>query len=194
MALLAAALVFACGDGTGPETRLDGQLDFLRFPGPPPLETFQVSFWAVHGDDREAVIHYLPLVVGGERREFLEFKVAGDALLRAPDGRRFMPGDSIRITITVSPDGRFLLDMQPSGLEFAPDRPARLRIRYDRLAGDLNGDGRIDDADDLLDVRMGMWKRQRPGDPWTRVGTVRARELKEVEGRITDFTGFCLAG
>jgi hypothetical protein len=194
--VLALALVVAgCRDSTGPDVGIDESLlQFVRFPAAPPVETLQVSFWAKRGENREAVIRYLPEEPGREGREFLEFRVPGDALLRRPDGRVFADGDSIRITITLSEDGRFLVDMQPSGLVFAADRPARLRMRYDRLGGDLNGDGRVDDDDSRLDEQLMMWKQERPGSRWFPVGTVRFKDQYEIEGRITSFTGFCIAG
>jgi hypothetical protein len=193
--LCALVLSAACGDATGPQRgRAESELVFVRFPDTPPVETLEVSFWAAYDENREAVIRYQPERPGDEGREFLEFRVPNRSLLRRPDGTRFAPGDSILITITLSADGRFLLDMQPSGLVFDPNRPARLRIRYDRLSGDLNGDGIVDERDDRLDVRMRMWKQERPGELWFPIGTVRARELREIEGRITSFTGFCIAG
>lgn len=183
-----------CSDSTGPEIRQESSLEFVRFPATPPVESLQVSFWAVRGENREGVIRYLPEEPGKEGREFLEFRVPGAALQRRPDGTSFAEGDSIRITITLSGDGRFLFDMQPSGLTFSRDQPARLRIRYDRVGDDLNGDGTIDDSDERIDARMRVWQQEQPGQPWVSIGTVRFKEAREIEGRIDGFTGFAIAG
>lgn len=185
----------ACNDSSAPdEERTDAELQFVRFPATPPLSRLQASFWAVRGDDREVVINYLPDELGGEGEEFLEFRVPGDGLLRRPDGSFFAPGDSVQITVTVSPDGRFLFDFQPSGLVFDPDHPARLEISYRRIDDDLDGDGDADEDDDDLDARLRVWKQELPGTPWRAVGTVRLEDFDEIEGVITSFTGFCIAG
>lgn len=194
--LIVALILGACGDdGTEPETaRSEDELQFVRFAATPPLETMQVSFWAVRGDDREAEIRYASADPDEDGEKFLEFKVPGDALLRRPDGTVFAEGDSIRITITVSPDGRFLFDMQPSGLVFDPRNPARLRIRYAEVEGDLNGDGESDSDDEDLELRLRVWRQELPGQPWVPVGTLRVEDLEEIEGTINGFTGFCIAG
>lgn len=191
-----ALLLFAgCGDSTGPDQGTpETELDFVRFGATPPLQSLQVSFWAVAGDDREGVIRYVPDEPGEEGDEFLEFKVPGDGLLRRPNGSRFARGDSIRITITVSGDGRFLFDFQPSGLVFDPDHPARLRIRYPELEDDLDGDEDVDDDDVDLAARLKVWKQEAAGRPWFPQTTLRFDDLDEIEGVITSFTGFCIAG
>jgi hypothetical protein len=192
-ALIAAAA--GCADSSGPvEEKTDLELEFVRFPATPPLTRLQASFWAVAGDDREVEIDYLPEEIGEDGEEFLEFRVPGDGLLHRPDGSAFAEGDSILITITVSPDGRFLFDLQPSGLEFDPDHPARLRVTYRHIDDDLDGDGEVDDDDFDLDARLRVWKQELPGTPWRAVGTVRLDDLDEIEGTITSFTGFCIAG
>ena len=105
--LLPVLVLAACSDSSGPEVeKPESELQFVRFPATPPLETLVVSFWAVKGDNREIEIDYLPEEVGEDGEEFLEFRVPNDALLRRPDGTLFAEGDSILITITVSPDGR----------------------------------------------------------------------------------------
>lgn len=192
---IAVLAVTACGDGTGPEAgRPESELAFVRFPATPPLQALQVSFWAVAGRDTEAVIRYLAEEPGEEGEEFLEFKVPGDGLLRRPGGARFARGDSIRITISVAQDGRFLFDFQPSGLVFDPDHPARLRIRYQEIEDDFDGDGGVDDDDAELAERMRVWKQEAAGQPWFPIGTLRLDDLEEIEGTITSFTGFCIAG
>lgn len=184
-----------CSDSTGPEPgKVDDELEFVRFPATPPVETLQASFWAVKGENRELEIDYLPDEVGQEAEEFLEFEVPGNGLLRRPDGSLFAEGDSILITVTLSSDGRFLFDMQPSGLEFDPDHPARLEITYRGLDDDLDGDGDVDSDDDDLESRLRVWKQERSGEPWFPVGTLHVEDFDEIEGEITGFTGFCIAG
>lgn len=185
----------ACSDSMGPDAgRTDGELEFVRFPATPPVETLQASFWAVKGDGRELEIRQLPDEVGEEGDEFLEFRVPGDGLLRRPDGSLFAEGDSILITVALSADGRFLFDFQPSGLQFNPEHPARLKITYRGVDDDLDGDGDVDDDDDDLESRLRVWKQEGPGQNWFQVGTLHIDDFDEIEGEITGFTGFCIAG
>lgn len=193
--LLLVLLGAGCSDSTGPEPgKTEAELQFVRFPATPPLETFQASFWAVKGDDRELEIRYLPEEPGEEGEEFLEFRVPAEGLLRRPDGTLFADGDSIRITVTVSQDGRFLFDFQPSGLQFDRDHPARLDVTYRRVDDDLDGDGDVDDDDDDLESRLRVWKQESASEPWFPVGTLHIEDFDEIEGEITSFTGFCIAG
>lgn len=195
--LLASVTVLGgCGDGTGPGTGVDEtELEFVRFPTDLlPLVTMEASFWAVKGEDRTLVMRYQPEEQGEEGEEFLEFRVDGRSLLRRPDGTLFQDGDSVRIDVNVSPDGRFLFDFQPSGLQFDPERPARLKVVYRRTDGDLDDDGDVDESDDSLEERLRLWKQESPGEPWFPVGSIRFEDLKEVEGRIHGFTGFAMAG
>jgi hypothetical protein len=191
--LVCVAFGLACSDSTGPEWRQESQLEFVRFPATPQVETLEASFWAVKGQDRELVIRYLP-DGPGDGDEFLEFLVPGESLLRRPDGSLFAEGDSVEITVQLSADGRFLVDMQPSGLRFDPEHPAELEVNYLKLDGDLNGDGVVDQHDDDLRDRLQVWKQERPGDPWRAIGTIHLDDLEQIKGEITGFTGFCIAG
>lgn len=194
-ALAVALLGGGCEDGAGPEEGVDeSALEFLRFPADlAPLATRDTSFWAVAGEDRELILRYRPLPGEEEGEEFLDFDVSASALLRRPDGRAFVEGDSIQIRVSVDPDGRFLFRFEPSGLQFSPEHPAELEITYLRLGGDLDGDGDVDPDDDAFEDRLQLWKQESPGEPWFPVGTVKIEELDEVEADITGFTGFAIA-
>jgi hypothetical protein len=39
-----------------------------------------------------------------------------------------------------------------------------------------------------------MWKQEAAGDLWYPLGVLKLDELEEIEGSITGFTGFALAG
>lgn len=193
---LAGGWLAACESSTEPVqvAANENELQFLEFPADlAPLVTREGSFWAVAGDDRELVLRYAPEPGEDEGEEFLEFKVPGDALLRRPDGTRFERGDSVRITVRVDSQNRFLFDFEPSGLVFDPNHPAELEITYRRVGGDLDGDGDEDEDDRDLELKLRIWKQERPGDPWQQLGTVQFKEQKELEADITSFTGFCIA-
>src|SRR5206468_1337140 len=78
---------------------------------------------------------------------FLRFEVPNDGLYRKPDGTAFAAGDSIQITVTVVDTKQFRFDFQPSGLQFNPNDPARLKVEYHYADPDFNGDGSVDSGD-----------------------------------------------
>lgn len=172
----------------------DTRFTVLKFsPDSPPLETLHASLWAVKGRRSEIVIRHQPVNPGEEGEKFLEFEVPANALLQAPDGRPYVSGDSVLITLTIDDRGRFLLDFEPSGLVFDPAFPAELEVSYRHANPDRNGDGRVDDTDRELDRGLCIWRQEQPGDPWVRLTTQRFDESREVEAKLTGFTGFAVA-
>lgn len=199
LAMLAAAGGVACEEGLGPQPSEEGvpesALTFLRFPEDlQPLVSRSGSFWAVKGESRELVLSYIPEEPDEEGEEFLEFRVPAEALLRRPDGTLFEPGDSIEITVEVAEDGRFLFDFQPSGLTFDPEHAPRLRVTYELIEGDLDGDGDLDDDDAELEEDLGLWRQESPGELWFPIGVIKFDDLDEIDGEIFGFTGFAIAG
>lgn len=191
------AAAAACDTGTAPadEGVPESQLTFLRFPPDlQPLVTPTDSFYAVAGENRELVLYYQLTEADEEREEFLEFRVPGNGLLRRPDGSVFERGDSILIKVTVSEDARFLFRFEPAGLVFHPDHPARLEVSYERVGGDLDGDGDVDEEDDELEREMRVWRQEAPGALWYPVGTLKLEDFDEIEGEINGFTRFAIAG
>lgn len=191
--LFLVAVLTACDDGVAPSETdevPESELTFVSFD-----PTFfqdvplTASFWAVRGEERELVLE-ADTDEGPEK--FLEFEVDDESLLRRPDGTTFAEGDSIEITVQVDPSGRFLFEFQPSGLVFDPEEPAELKIRYVLAPQDLNGDGEVDRDDEEFAEKLGIWKRERPGDPWSRLISLEV-DAKELEAEIGSFTGFALA-
>lgn len=195
--MVLAGVAWGCQDTSAPAA--DGveesELTFLRFPPDlQPLVTRSASFYAVKGENRELVMRYIPEEPGEEGEEFLEFRVPGNALLRRPDGSLFQEGDSVLIRVEVAEDGRFLFDFQPSGLQFDPEHPPRLRITYRVVEGDYDGDGDIDEEDDDLEAELRLWRQEAPGELWFPMGVIKLDDVDEIDGEIFGFTGFALAG
>jgi hypothetical protein len=187
----------ACDDdSTGPsvdDQRVEGELTFIRFDAAAmgSLPT-QASFWAVRGEDRQLQMRSAPTPDDEDGEKFLELEIEEETLLRRPDGTAFAEGDSILITVTLDPTGRFLFDFQPSGLVFNPNEPAELKIRYVLADADYDGDGDID-ADDLaFEDLLSIWQRENPGDPFVRLQTFEIDD-DELEADLNGFTGFALA-
>ena len=193
--LLSIALVVlaAACDSTAPEDpeRPEDELTFARFSSETDADVAQASFYAVRGQTRTLAVRYR----GQAQTDppLLEFVVGPLSLLTRSDGRPFLAGDSVRITVTVDTQRRFVFDFQPSGLLFSPLDPALLRINYGGADDDLNRDGLVNQLDAVLEARLRIWQQTALGLPWLPVPTVRLSGQQRVEGRVTHFTGFALA-
>ena len=188
----AAAALLSCSDNTGPETRPDAELNIVQQSTlAPPLDSTVVRLWAKVSDGREVRIEYQPPLDSAE--DFLRFEVPGDALLRKPDGSPFQVGDSILITITVVDPARFLFRFEPSGLQFNPEHPARLKIHYMFSNHDFNHDGVVDSDDDAIEHILDLWQREGTTSPWFRVGSVKFEESDEIDANILSFSEYALA-
>ena len=193
--LMASVFLLACESTTGPEetARDDSELQFVRFPiDLAPLADTTASVWAVKGEDRELVLRYRTSSGPGSD-EFMRFEIPKDALLRRPDGSLFQDGDSVLITVHLGSDRRLLFDFEPSGLRFSAANPARLRISWGRLQGDLDGDGNVTAEDSQLELLLRIWRREGSTEPWFPLGTIKDFDADEVRANITGFTGFVIA-
>lgn len=197
LVLAATSVVAACDDEpAGPasgEEKVEGALTFVRFDTAAfrniPL---QASFWAVRGEDRELEMRSAPTPGDDDGEKFLELEIDDETLLRRPDGIPFAEGDSILITVSVDPGGRFLFDFQPSGLVFNPAEPAELKIRYVLGDDDLDNDGDVDPDDRALEALLSIWQRESVADPFVRLESFKIDD-EELEADLLGFTGFALA-
>jgi len=186
------AVLLACSDNTGPETRPDAALNIvLQDTLAPPLDSMVARLWAKVGDGRELRIDYQPSLDSAE--EFLRFEVPGDALLKKPDGSAFQAGDSILITVTVVDATRFLFRFEPSGLQFNPEHPAQLKIHYLESNHDFNDDGAVNSDDDAIEHLLDLWRREGSTAPWVRVGSVKFEAADELDANILSFSEYALA-
>lgn len=183
-----------CTDSTGPGPVATSELTFLDLPPTaPPLVTTTTSFWARTNDNREVRMYFRPRAGATDSSEFLRFRVDAGSLSRRPDGTAFATVDSIRITLTVTDTDRLIVDFQPSGLRFSSTRPARLKIDYSEADHDFDDDGDVDQDDDALEDRFSIWRQETSGAPWFELGTVRRKDIDEIEADIVGFTNHALA-
>ena len=190
----AGVALLACSDSNGPGGVPDAQLHIVRQDTlAPPLLANQASFWAKVGDGREVRLFYQGATPTDTGPEFLRFEVPGNGLGRKPDGTVFQPGDSILITVTVLDPARFNFQFEPSGLQFNPDQPARLKIRYFDCEQDFDGDGDKDAADAAIEQVLDLWQREGPGALWFRIGAVKFEELDELDANILSFSEYAVA-
>lgn len=188
--------VAGCRDGTAPApvSRPADQLHFIRpAPTAASLPDTAVSFWAKRGEDRELRLYYNSPSGPGTGQEFLRFTVPAAALAQRPDGSAIAVGDSILISVRVTDPSRLIVEFQPSGLKFSAGSPARLRFELAETDSDLNGDGVVDSADDVLKTQLSFWRQEAPGQSWFKVASAVFTDLDEVEANVLGFSGYALA-
>lgn len=185
-----------CSDLFGPDAERveDGELTIIAVdPEAPPLTALQVSLWAVKGEERSVEIRYA-YADGSGNGKCLRFIVPGDALDRDAEGNAIAPGDSVQIVIRVENPDLYLFEFDPGGLNFDPDHPARLEVRYRWASLDLDGDGVAGDPDDFeIRSRFGLWKQEHAGDSWEQIGSRRDENQQELYADIDGFTRYALA-
>src|SRR5574341_763482 len=182
MWILAAAAFLACTDNTGPGGRPDPLLHIvLQDTLAPPLFAARDSFWAKVSDGRQMSLFYQGATPADSGEEFLRFEVPGDGLLRKPDRTPFQVGDSILITVTVVDPAKFLFQFEPAGLQFDPNHPARLKLKYFNSEHDFNGDGVKDSTDAAIETELDLWYRTGPAALWYKYGSVKFEELDEID-------------
>ncbi|HEV2672302.1 MAG TPA: hypothetical protein VGU74_14515 [Gemmatimonadales bacterium] len=123
----------------------------------PPLETYQVSFWAYTGKETNVVVNYQR--VGDEKvgQPFLRFYIPKIGLVAGGGGVPLNRShDSVFVTLNIDPTN-FRVDFQPSGVQFAPVAPAILTLWYENRNPDLNGDGVVDSTDQTLLEKLAIY-------------------------------------
>ena len=88
---------------------------------------------------------------------------------------------------------RLLFQMEPSGLTFSSDKPARLEIHYAQCGDDLNDDGKVDGQDDSIETTLSIWRQETLSDPFIRLGSIRSQDLREIDADLQGFSRYALA-
>ena len=139
----------------------------------PRLESYELSFWAVRGEESYVEIRYLngadtnggsdALLVGEvesvgiDGNTFLWLHMPKNALAYHSDGSEIGWGERVLITISVHPELLFI-SLQPSGLTFNPQNQPWLYVSYDGADPDYDGDGNVDVVDAYVeDNFLGLW-------------------------------------
>ncbi len=208
-AMLLVLLVLACTDTTGPPVDHSLPVDIgfvasvagddgssvepriVKQSAWPLLETYTVSFWATRNKTSSVVIRY----VGGDKASgdtFLSLSIPRGSLKKHPDGTKVGKRDRILITITVDP-ARFLVSLEPSGLQFSKKRPAELFINYAGANRDFDRDGDVDEIDALIETQyLKLWS-QEAGGPWSPVQFEHSVADRWFLGRLLHFSDHAIS-
>jgi len=190
----------ACSDSTGGDTtRPPADVTVLRLAATaPPLCADSAGAYFrkdPNGQDQEIALVF-PEGGGscaGSTEDFLRLKLKPLSLQRWPDSTLFANGDSVFIWVKWVGSDSILFDLEPSGLIFDPANPAELKLEYGEASDDLNHDDRVDGEDSTIEQRLDVWRQEKPGDPFVRVGTAKAEDSKEIEARLNGFSRYAIA-
>ncbi len=197
---LLVGLTFACGDTGGnqgpnppPEQRPPAALNILAIAqNSPPVFNPVESVWAVKGEDAEIRIFFQD-PAGGRGEDYLQLRIDDVSLEARPNGTPIAIGDSVLITVTVVDPSQILFELEPTGLTFNPLAPAELELRYRQADDDLNGDGVVDSDDDDIEQTLSIWRQERVGDDFVRLGSVLFDSLEKIEVELTGFSRYAIA-
>lgn len=199
LAALLAGVVAACsGDSfmpttpSGPTEVSESALNVITVAPTELPETTAVSFYAMKGDKREQRL-YTQRSDGSRGDEYLRLTVDDNSLLAYPDGRPFLRGDSVLITIQVADQSHMLFQLEPAGLRFSPANPAELRVSYAAAGGDLDHDGDHDASDDSLQAHLGIWRQEVPGTPFERLESLVSTSSKDVRADLPGFSRYAVS-
>lgn len=203
---LVSAAAFGCGDGdaTGPNASPapvptpESALVFLRpAPDAPPLLTTDTTVIATRGESLDVRLFYAPDPGSGEAvgERFLRFRLEDASLERYPathpmGGAPFTLDDTVSIRITVD-TSRLQVDLEPTGLRFSAEAPAELELRYAEADRDFDEDG-VEDPPEV-EEQIDLWRQEKPGDPWFRIGELKDFDLDKIEARLLGFSRYALA-
>jgi hypothetical protein len=193
--LVTLVMAGGCTSSSGPRSAAPrATLNFVRQDSTyKPLFSAQGKFWAKVGQGGTVRLVYQGSTPADSGAEFLRFEVPSDGLYRKPDGTPFAAGDSIQITVTVVDPKQFRFDFQPSGLQFNPDDPARLKVEYHYADPDFNGDGKIDSTDAAIARELSLWRREPPDSLWFQMAAVKSVELEDFEAAVLGFSQYAVA-
>lgn len=196
-----AALAAACSNATdngGGIVRPPDQLSYLTLaPTAPALCANSVTFEATKGVGVEAALQFPeagePADCSGGTEDFVRFKLNDQSLLRLPNGTLLQDGDKVTITMTWVGNDTVMVQLEPTGLVFDPAHPAELRIEYEEASDDLDHDGSVTAADTTIEHEIGLWRQEIPGDPFTRIGSIKSEEFNEFEAELNGFSRYAIA-
>jgi hypothetical protein len=122
----------------------------------PPLQTYQVSFWAYKGVASTVTVDYQPAPGEANGRPFLRFAIPKNGLVAGADGGDLQRGDSVYVTLSVDPVA-FSVHFRPAGVLFSKSFPAILTLWYGNANPDFDDDGVVNDTDQQLAQQLAVW-------------------------------------
>ena len=161
-------------------------------PAAPPLEAYQVSFWARKDRASTVRVNYQPAAGESVGQPFLRFHIPDGGLKAGPSEPHLGWRDSVFITLTID-SVNFSVEFQPSGVVFSKRTPASLVIWYENADPDLNGDGVVDAADQTLAEQLSLWSRQGRRARWRQLLSAGDATQRFVYTAVRHFSEFAVS-
>jgi hypothetical protein len=158
----------------------------------PRLATYRVSFWAKRGTQKTIFVNYRRAPGQWFPDPFLRFKIPINGLEAGAGGVPLARGDSVLITLTID-TVLFNVDFQPSGVVFSKSSPAQLAIWYENASSDLNGDGVVDAADEILKQQLAIWYRGTKAAAWRQLWSKNDTTQELVTAALEHFSQYAVA-
>ena len=158
-------------------------------PSAPPLETYQVSFWASPVRESKVTVSYRPAAGQSVGAPFLRFGVPRHGLVAGAGGVPLAPNDSVLITLNID-SVAFRVDFQPEGVAFSPSYPAQLTLWYANANPDFNGDGQVNELDNQLAQQLAVWYH---GAKWSRMSSKSDPALRVVAAQLYHFSEYAVS-
>jgi hypothetical protein len=199
--VIVAALSIGCSSsmdsGTG-TTKQPSDLTFLTLaPTAPALCSNSVTFEATKGVDVEAALKFPepgePADCSGGTEDFVRLRIDKESLLELPNGTPLQDGDKVTITITWVGGDSIMVQLEPTGLKFNPAKPAELKIEYGEASDDLDHNGSVDSADELIEQEIGLWRQATLADPFVLIGSIKLEDQNEFEAELNGFSRYAIA-
>jgi hypothetical protein len=180
------------GDVPEGDWQLDHDILASPYAGAPPLDNYQVSFWALVDETRSVQINWLEKSASGViEHPYLKFVVPAGSLDKDPSGHDYEYGDSVLITVTVDRSA-MVAYFEPSGLTFDNDDPAELQYWYSGAGDDFNGNGTVDKEDAYIEQSLlDLWTTQKSG--WAPLWATQSLSEDWFKAGIEHFSGFSVA-
>ena len=157
----------------------------------PPLETYQVSFWAYRGQASTVTVNYQPVSGQSVGQPFLRLDISKNGLKAGAGGKSLKRGDSVAVTLTIDPV-RFSVEFEPSGVLFSKNLPANLTIWYENANPDLNDDGVVDATDQALEQQLAFWYHAVKQHAWSRLSSTNDTTQESVSTALYHFSQYAI--
>ncbi len=157
----------------------------------PPLETYQVSFWAYVGKASTVTVNYQPAAGQSLGQPFLRFDIPKHGLVAGAGGKPLKRGDSVSVSLAID-SVSFSVHFQPSGVLFSTNFPANLAIWYENANPDLNGDGVVDAIDQTLKQQLALWYHA-PKTHWSRLSSTNDTKQALVSTPLYHFSEYAVS-
>ena len=152
------------------------------------LDQYVVSFWAVRGESRSVRINYTT-PVDSQPYPFLTLTATDPQFV--PGVGELPMGDSVLITVIVD-TSKIGVSLEPHGLQFG--EPAQMKIWYDGVGGDLNGDGVADSTDKAIEAKLlGLWYRADRSEPWAKLSANQSLDDRSFTYGLPHFSEYAIA-